>query len=1306
MTSSCAYAMGLLLLWLTLAVLATGTDCIVALADDHDAYCEHTSILYVRNESRNSSQHTNSSVSCSLHEALLRVQELKKCIQVVFLESNSVLRAHTESNILTGLFNVSFNGSLAKRAMIRCEEGAGLAFINSTNVAMHSVIFENCGRTTSASYNSSVTEWPSALLFQSCGALRLREVFLTRSRGAGIIVINPFGRINITNTYFSANDFDKTHYPDYPGGGGMLLYFNGSGHHEAASMPFFSNITLSHCLFSSNRVRRSSVGLQKPAGGGIAIVFNRRSAYNSIYITKVYFTGNTALLGAGMLIKMQGESNNNKVIAHFLDILGHNCYSPSKEVKISQLCIGGALSVQFLLHPDITLAANNSVLIANSLIVKNIAFAGGAISVVANRQNTKIAETNSIVITDSKLTFNRAQVGSAIHFSSNTNSKEGYLIKPVVANLEVSNNFITNKSNVIVGQGALYINQLPVHFSKASSVHDCQGTALIITGAQVSVLPKTSLTFTKNQGKLGGALALLNGASLIIHEDTELFFNQNKASEKGGAIYISNYYDTYEYPMSEQQCAISYYDRNVLPSNWKTKFRFINNHVGLERSAIFATSVLSCPTETIGGGVRNPFLWLNWEYGDTDTNYTGYDYIQTSPANVQTNYTTPHDTVSTIPGFPLTLPILLTDDYQHDVTNKSVVTVFITRGNATVDLSSQHVAGGNVTIYGQPNTTATLAIETAVPRVIYTEVQLFFEQCPPGFFAIQCSRHNGYTCTCDSSLHPPSVLHCNSESLSAKIFYKWCMTYDNQVGTTIAGPWLHYSKLRFVDRVVNEYMLLPRAPEKLDKLFCEPLNRAGRLCGQCQNNTGVSISSFDFTCITCSVQDFSWHFILYLMIELIPVTIFFLIVVFFNISITTGPATSFVYFSQIITMPIEVFHFQDIFRRAMGPPGRILLNIIIVPYSIWNLDFFRTVIPSFCLHPSLKTMHVMALSYVGAFYPLFLVIVSYLFIQLYARGARGVVCICRPFCMLLGRFRRNWQIRTSVIDAFATFLVLAYTKLCSTSFFLLVPINIYNTTGIVEGLQLLYMDASVEYGSSEHLCFMIVAISVVTLIVIPLPLLLFFYPMKYFQRFLNCFRLRSNNLVAFMESFQGCYKDGTDGTRDFRSFSAVYFFFRIIILAISMTAKDEVRERILQLICALILILLLVLLRPYKNNAYNNLDVFTMILLVYISAYNIAYATITWNIRYFTILLFVVLPIPMVYMTLYTTYHILKKCQQNLHKNRHRGHSPYSSSLPSHRSDNGSNSDIFPDRILHPEFYHGLPNSTANEQVPLLNKAS
>ena len=61
-------------------------------------------------------------------------------------------------------------------------------------------------------------------------------------------------------------------------------------------------------------------------------------------------------------------------------------------------------------------------------------------------------------------------------------------------------------------------------------------------------------------------------------------------------------------------------------------------------------------------------------------------------------------------------------------------------------------------------------------------------------------------------------------------------------------------------------------------------------------------------------------------------------------------------------------------------------------------------------------------------------------------------------------------------------------------------------------------------------------------------LLLFLYPCHICQRFLNKINCNSVILRTFMDVFQGNYKDGTNGTRDYRFFSGIFFCTRFFIV--------------------------------------------------------------------------------------------------------------------------------------------------------------
>ena len=93
----------------------------------------------------------------------------------------------------------------------------------------------------------------------------------------------------------------------------------------------------------------------------------------------------------------------------------------------------------------------------------------------------------------------------------------------------------------------------------------------------------------------------------------------------------------------------------------------------------------------------------------------------------------------------------------------------------------------------------------------------------------------------------------------------------------------------------------------------------------------------------------------------------------------------------------------------------------------------------------------------------------------------------------------------------------------------------------------LYLAGDVEYFGSEHALYGIMALFFfITFTLVP-GLLLFLYPYRFFQQFLNKIRCNFVTLKIFMDVFQGNYNDGTNNTRDYRFFSGVFFFIRFLL---------------------------------------------------------------------------------------------------------------------------------------------------------------
>jgi len=106
-----------------------------------------------------------------------------------------------------------------------------------------------------------------------------------------------------------------------------------------------------------------------------------------------------------------------------------------------------------------------------------------------------------------------------------------------------------------------------------------------------------------------------------------------------------------------------------------------------------------------------------------------------------------------------------------------------------------------------------------------------------------------------------------------------------------------------------------------------------------------------------------------------------------------------------------------------------VFKVILAGYGFWNLDYFRFLIPPFCVSQGLKNVHVLALQYVSAFYPLLLIALTYACVELHGHNFRPIVWLWKPFHRCCVNVRRRWDTKASIIDVFATFLLLAYSKL-------------------------------------------------------------------------------------------------------------------------------------------------------------------------------------------------------------------------------------------------------------------------------------
>ena len=447
-------------------------------------------------------------------------------------------------------------------------------------------------------------------------------------------------------------------------------------------------------------------------------------------------------------------------------------------------------------------------------------------------------------------------------------------------------------------------------------------------------------------------------------------------------------------------------------------------------------------------------------------------------------------------------------------------------------------------------------------------------------------------CSCGPSLG--TVVVCNNETQEVGVLGSYCLTSSGDgSNTSVVGRCLVvlHNGERLLSPVGIYNKVLPNISEQ-DKQTCGYFNRQGRLCGKCKHNHFVSAYSYDLKCHNCTSSLWS-GVVKYLCIAYFPLTVFLCVVIVFRISVTSPAMNAPVLLCQILSLPFVLQYFLQYIRESKS---LYYLKFFATVYGIWNVDFFRVVIPSICL--PLNTMHIIALDYLVAVYPLFLLVCVYVLLTAHDRGCRLVVRLWRPFLWCTTRLRQSWNIRHSIIDAFTTFLLLSYIKLLNTSLSLLIHTAIYNDRGSLVGYFLFY-DETIQFMGSQHIPFAILAILVLLVgILFPL-LLLLLYPMQWFQKCPNKCHLNSPGLQIFMECFQGYYRDRTDGGWECRYFAAMYPAFRIATYVTYSVTLSNIDYVAFILLCFSVVAAVLVV-RPYKKRyaLYNKLDAVMIIVLI------------------------------------------------------------------------------------------------------------
>ena len=435
-------------------------------------------------------------------------------------------------------------------------------------------------------------------------------------------------------------------------------------------------------------------------------------------------------------------------------------------------------------------------------------------------------------------------------------------------------------------------------------------------------------------------------------------------------------------------------------------------------------------------------------------------------------------------------------------------------------------------------------------------------------------------CKCGSTVS--GAIECNITARVLRLEMCFCVTNDHFSNDSVAG-YCPYSCITNFKEPRHQVQL---TYENFTDRTCGVWKRHGPLCSKCIQNHGLPLFSYDLKCVECTRNFRIKAMFRFLAVSLIPPTVLCIVITVFHLSVLRPPWSVFVLVAQQLSSPIVM---QLLFNNMdLKDFEKIIIKIIATIYGPWNLDFFKALYPPTCISPHTTALQVFVIEGLIGLYPLVLLAVMYSFITLRDRGCRFVLYIWKPFHFLLSRFWSKLNLKASLIDAFATFLLLSYMKMGYSAFYILAPSRVYSPDGTY--VWAVYVDPSVKYFGPSHIGYALPALLFSFILLIFPILLLFLYPCQWFQRCLNHFHLRLLVLHAFVDAFQGCYKDGTNGTRDCRYFTALLLLIRLHYPFLFFVSKEIVLPNLATFVVLSLFITLFFISQPYKHSLYNKSD--------------------------------------------------------------------------------------------------------------------
>ena len=564
---------------------------------------------------------------------------------------------------------------------------------------------------------------------------------------------------------------------------------------------------------------------------------------------------------------------------------------------------------------------------------------------------------------------NSATFGAAVDLSMHKHKRfpDGSPSNVIFTDCTFKSNTITyNETSIaqsskqyLVGNGVFVSTAYTIQFDGKIVFSSNSGTALFTVTSTIVFAPHSVVLFENNSGHIGAAISLAGLSAINVQQNSTFTFRHNHASSRGAAIY-HNSINQHEFFAGSTNCFIKRLDSTADSITFKFDSNNVEEYNGHD---IWATTLNHCQRmcKTNSTNPTEIFRCVgNFSFSNR--------LLSTMTSGARYTMKKIKLPLAVIPGQEFQMPFDLRDDLGNVTTSVYNVKVSnINKFSVMIDPAYTYIADGQLKVYGMPGHKARLTLIKTGVRPVAVAFNISLKYCPPGYVIqkITHSNHQQSQCVCavntDKSFD--GIAWCNITHYYAYAKQGMWFGYEGDHLHTAHCPF-HYCSRRGHNSTHNPqiYSLITEAlQERLDRVVCNS-KRTGILCGKCISNHSVSYHNYDLICKPDDMCRYGW--LLYITTELLPLTLLFLTVIFFNISFTTGTASAFIFFAQVIDSLVINGHGRIWLKHSIYKLTEAYRFI----YRFFNLDFFSNERLAFCLIKGATALDTLSFKYVTILY--------------------------------------------------------------------------------------------------------------------------------------------------------------------------------------------------------------------------------------------------------------------------------------------------------------------------------------------------